>query len=467
MTTPPDIFCRAGAENDQTPSAPAQYSSPPFSFMQNIPFENAKAFALKMDREDPLRAFRGEYFFPQFKGKNALYFCGNSLGLQPKGAQEAVTSELLRWRELGVEGHFEGEIPWTEFHKSLSAASAHVVGALEDEVIVMNTLTVNLHLMMVSFYRPSGPRYKILMEAGAFPSDQYAVESQVRWHGFDPAEAIVEVAPRAGEDLLRTEDILAAIAANAENLALVLFGGVNYYTGQAYDMAEITKAAHAAGAIAGFDLAHAAGNVPLHLHDWGADFAVWCTYKYMNSGPGALSGAFIHQRHGNNKELPRFAGWWGHDEGRRFLMEKGFVPIPGASGWQLSNAPILSFAPMRISHQHFLKAGMEAIRAKSLLLTGYREFLIGEINAEQSRFRMISPADPQQRGAQLSLLTGPQGKELFTYRTNHGVICDWRAHQLPGTEQENGKAGVIRLAPAPLYNSFEDVYLLAQLIRNF
>lgn len=436
--------------------------------MDKIPFENARAFAIKMDREDPLRAFRDEYFFPQFKGKNTLYFCGNSLGLQPKGTQEAVEHELLRWRELGVEGHFKGDLPWTSFHKCLTAASAHVVGAQEDEVIVMNTLTVNLHLMMVSFYRPSGKRNKILMEAGAFPSDQYAVESQVRWHGYDPENAIVEVAPRPGEDLLRSEDILSAIEANRENLALVIFGGVNYYTGQAYDMAAITKAAHDAGAIAGFDLAHAAGNIPLHLHDWGTDFAVWCTYKYMNSGPGALSGAFIHQRHAHNNALPRFAGWWGHDEGRRFLMEKGFVPIPGASGWQLSNAPILSFAPMRISHEHFLKAGMDAIRSKSLLLTGYLEFLIAQLNAERSRFTMITPHNPDQRGAQLSLLTGAEGKELFTYLTNHGVICDWRSHNLPETSPDSGgKAGVIRLAPAPLYNSFEDVFALAQLIRNF
>jgi len=437
--------------------------------MDHISYENSRAFALKMDQIDPLRDFREAYFFPSFKGKNALYFCGNSLGLQPKGAQEAVEYELGRWRDLGVEGHFEGDLPWTIFHKSLTAASAHVVGAHEDEVIVMNTLTVNLHLMMVSFYRPTRARYKILMEAGAFPSDQYAVESQVRWHGFDPAEAIIEVVPRAGEDLLRTEDILSAIEANRENIALVLFGGVNYYTGQAYDMAEITKAAHAIGALAGFDLAHAAGNIPLHLHDWGADFGVWCTYKYMNSGPGALSGAFIHQRHGHNKELPRFAGWWGHDEGRRFLMEKGFVPIPGASGWQLSNAPILSFAPMRVSHEHFLKAGMEAIRAKSLLLTGYLEFLISRLNAERSRFRMITPHNPTERGAQLSLLTGADGKELFTYLTNHGVICDWRAHNLPENSNHDpgGKAGVIRLAPAPLYNNFEDVFALVQLIRNF
>lgn len=436
--------------------------------MTHIEYENSRAFALKMDQEDPLKDFRSAYFFPSFKGKNALYFCGNSLGLQPKGAQEAVEQELVRWRELGVEGHFEGDLPWTIFHKSLTAASAHVVGAQEEEVVVMNTLTVNLHLMMVSFYRPSGKRNKILMEAGAFPSDQYAVESQIRWHGFNPEDTIVEVAPRPGEDLLRTEDILSAIQANSETLALVMFGGVNYYTGQAYDMAAITKAAHAAGAIAGFDLAHAAGNIPLQLHEWGADFAVWCTYKYMNSGPGALSGAFIHQRHGHNSEIPRFAGWWGHDEGRRFLMEKGFVPIPGASGWQLSNAPILSFAPMRVSHGHFLEAGMDAIRSKSLLLTGYLEFLISQLNAERSRFRMITPGDPAQRGAQLSLLTGADGKELFNYLTNHGVICDWRAHNLPEDSQDSGgKAGVIRLAPAPLYNSFEDVFALAQLIRNF
>lgn len=435
--------------------------------MKKIHYEASRAYARQMDQEDPLRSFRQEYHFPPFKDRGTLYFCGNSLGLQPKGAQEAVEQELARWRELGVEGHFEGALPWTEFHKSLAAASAHVVGAQESEVIVMNTLTVNLHLMMVSFYRPMGGRYKIIMEAGAFPSDQYAVESQVRWHGYAPEDAIVEVAPRPGEELLHTEDILAAIETHGASTALVLFGGVNYYTGQVYDMAAITQAGHRAGALVGFDLAHAAGNIPLQMHDWDVDFAVWCTYKYMNSGPGALSGTYVHERHGNDPATPRFAGWWGHDEERRFLMEKGFVPIPGAAGWQLSNAPILSFAPMRISHGHFLKAGMPAIREKSLKLTGYLEFLIDQMREAGQDYHIITPRDPMQRGAQLSLLTGPEGKALFNYLSDNGVICDWREHNLPTQDPHQPKAGVIRLAPAPLYNSFEDVFELTQLMGGF
>lgn len=423
-----------------------------------------------MDREDPLRHFRDQFHFPQHEGRNTLYFCGNSLGLQPKGAERAVEKELQRWRDLGVEGHFVGELPWTAFHRALAPASAHVVGAREEEVIVMNTLTVNLHLMMVSFYRPDKERYKIIMEAGAFPSDQYAVESQVRWHGFRPQDAIVEVAPRPGEMLLHTEDILAAIERHGRETALVLFGGLNYYTGQLYDMEAITAAAHRAGAYAGFDLAHAAGNVPLHMHDWGADFAVWCTYKYMNSGPGALSGAFIHERHAFNPELPRFAGWWGHgrDEKHRFLMEKGFIPTPGAAGWQLSNAPILAFAPMLASHELFLQATMPALREKSLQLTGYLEFLVDQLNAEGLAYRFITPRNTDERGAQLSFLTGPEGKALFDFLSENGVICDWREHNLPlaGVEVAKG-AGVIRIAPAPLYNSFEDVFEVVELFRRF
>lgn len=424
-------------------------------------------FARQMDREDPLREYRDQFYFPQHAGKNTLYFCGNSLGLQPKGAREAAILEFERWETLGVEGHFKGDIPWKEFHKALAPASAHIVGAKEDEVIVMNTLTVNLHLMMVSFYRPQGGRFKIIMEAGAFPSDQYAVESQVKWHGYAPGEAIVEVAPRPGEELLHTEDILSAIEAHGASTALVLFGGVNYYTGQLYDMEAITRAAHQAGAFAGFDLAHAAGNVPLKMHAWGADFAIWCTYKYLNSGPGSLSGAFIHERHAFNPNIPRFAGWYGYDEKRRFLMEKGFVPTPGASGWQLSNAPIFAFAPMLASHEQFYQAGMPAIRKKSELLTGYLEYLIGRMQEEGYAYRFITPKDPAHRGAQLSFLTGPEGKRLFDYLMANGVVCDWREHRLPTQDAGGAKAGVIRIAPAPLYNSFEDVYELAQLLRQF
>lgn len=432
-----------------------------------ILYEPSLIFAEEMDRKDPLREFREAFLFPRHEDRDCLYFCGNSLGLQPRRVGSYLQEELARWAMLGVEGHFKGELPWTRFHRALAPASAHVVGALESEVIVMNTLTVNLHLMMVSFYRPRGGRFKIMMEAGAFPSDQYAVESQLRWHGLDPEEALVELAPRPGEECLRDEDILSAIEEHGDSLALVLFGGLNYYTGQLYDMAAITQAAHRAGAIAGFDLAHAAGNVPLHLHDWGVDFAVWCTYKYMNSGPGALSGAFIHERYAFNTEIPRLAGWWGYDEKRRFKMEKGFVPNPGAEGWQLSNAPILAFAPMRASHELFLQAGMEAIRQKSVLLTGYLEFLIDDQNETGAQLQLITPRNPAQRGAQLSLLTGPEGKQLFEHLARQGVICDWREHNLPTQDATGSKAGVIRLAPAPLYNSFSDVFKLSRIIKNF
>lgn len=426
-------------------------------------FQPTLEYARQMDAQDPLRSFRDQYLFPQHQGHNCLYFCGNSLGLQPKQARICIENELQRWQELGVEGHFEGELPWTQYHKALAPASAHIVGAQEDEVIVMNTLSVNLHLLMVSFYRPDAQRFKIIMEAGAFPSDQYAIETQVRWHGYDPAEAIVEVAPRPGEMLLHTEDILATIEQHGPQTALVLFAGLNYYTGQVYDMPAITKAGHAAGAYVGFDLAHAAGNVPLHLHDWGGDFAVWCTYKYINSGPGALGGVFIHTKHGYNKDLPRFAGWWGHNEERRFLMEKGFDPILGAAGWQLSNAPILAFAPMKASHDLFMQATMPALRAKSEHLTAYLEYLIDEINVESPRFTIITPRNPAERGAQLSFLTGSEGKDLFNYLAKNGVICDWREHNLPG---EKAGAGVIRIAPTPMYNSFEDVWQFGELLRR-
>jgi kynureninase len=430
-------------------------------------YEPSLAFAEDMDRKDPLREFREAFLFPRHEDRDCLYFCGNSLGLQPRRVTSYLQEELARWAMLGVEGHFKGELPWLRFHRALAPASAHIVGALESEVIVMNTLTVNLHLMMVSFYRPRDGRFKVMMEAGAFPSDQYAVESQLRWHGLDPEEALVEIAPRPGEECLRDEDILSAIEEHGNSLALVLFGGLNYYTGQLYDMAAITQAAHRAGAIAGFDLAHAAGNVPLRLHDWGVDFAVWCTYKYMNSGPGALSGVFIHERHAFDTEVPRLAGWWGYDEKRRFKMEKGFVPNPGAEGWQLSNAPILAFAPMRASHELFLQAGMDAIRQKSILLTGYLEFLIDDLNETGSQLQLITPRNPAQRGAQLSLLTGPEGKQLFEHLARQGVICDWREHNLPTQDAAGSKAGVIRLAPAPLYNSFSDVFQLSRIIKNF
>lgn len=415
-------------------------------------YENTLAFAQNLDLQDPLRHYRDNFLFPQHQGRPVLYFCGNSLGLQPKTVRPALLAELDQWETHGVEGHFRGELPWMYYHKFLTQQTARLVGALPHEVVVMNTLTVNLHLMMVSFYRPTRERYKIVMEAGAFPSDQYAVESQVRWHGFDPSDAIVEIEPRAGADTLRTPDIIEIIEREGDKVALVLFGGVNYYTGQFYDLPAIAAAAHRVGACAGFDLAHAAGNLPLHLHDWGADFAVWCSYKYLNSGPGGPSGAFVHERHGNNPALPRFAGWWGHDEKERFKMRKGFKPMRGAEGWQLSNAQIFSFAAHKASLDIFDAAGMETLREKSLRLTGYMEYILDEANRVKNRFRIITPRDPAARGCQLSALTDERGKALYDYLSENGVVADWR------------EPNVIRFAPVPLYNSFEDVWRVGQLL---
>lgn len=417
-------------------------------------FENSLEFARRLDSSDELQPFRQRFIFPQHNGADCLYFCGNSLGLQPDSIRPTLMAELDQWATFGVEGHFKGEMPWMHYHKFLKEASARLVGALPHEVVVMNTLTVNLHLMMVSFYRPSGNRFKIMMEAGAFPSDQYAVESQVRWHGFDPEIAIVEVKPRAGEETLRTEDILAAIENEAEQIALVLFSGVNYYTGQFYDLPAITSAAQRAGAAVGFDLAHTAGNLPLQLHEWGPDFAVWCSYKYLNSGPGGPSGAFVHERHADNPDLPRFAGWWGHDESERFQMRKGFKPMSGADGWQLSNAQIFSFAAHLASLRLFDAAGMDHLRTKSLQLTAFLEFILNDLPDAQQHFQIITPSEPSARGAQLSMLTNAHGKELFEFLTRQGVIADWR------------EPNVIRLAPAPMYNSFEDIWQLGRLIRQ-
>lgn len=418
-------------------------------------YKNTLEFARSLDKKDPLKRYRKRFYFPKHEGEKVRYFCGNSLGLQPKGVKKALMNELKQWKNYAVEGHFQGKLPWMPYHKFLTRQSARLVGALPDEVVVMNTLTTNLHLMMVSFYRPTATRFKIIMEAGAFPSDQYAVESQVRWHGYRPEDAIVEVSPRPGEEILRTEDILAAIREHGDKIALVLFGGVNYYTGQWFDLPAITAAGHKAGAYVGFDLAHAAGNVPLHLHDWAVDFAVWCGYKYLNSGPGGPSGVFVHERHGNNPDLPRFAGWWGHDESTRFLMQKGFRPMQGAGGWQLSNAQIFSFAAHKVSLDIFDEVGMEALREKSIHLTEYLEFLLRELNSKGYRFHIITPSDPAERGCQLSILTGDEGRELYQFLGKNGVICDWR------------EPNVVRVAPVPLYNSYEDVWNLADCLRRF
>lgn len=422
-------------------------------------YKNDLAFAREMDAQDPLRLYREQFYIPQHEGKDSIYLCGNSLGLQPKSTEAALLAELKQWRTFGVEGHFKGEMPWMYYHRFLTEQSAGLVGAKAEEVVIMNTLTTNLHLMMVSFYRPTSSRYKIIMEGGAFPSDQYALESQARFHGLDPEEAIVEVMPRAGEMNLRTEDIIAAIEREGDAVALVLFGGVNYFTGQYFDLPAITRAGHAVGAQVGFDLAHTAGNIPLELHDWEVDFAVWCSYKYLNSGPGGPSGIFVHERHGNNPDLPRFAGWWGHDEESRFLMQKGFVPMRGAAGWQLSNAQILSFAAHKSSLDIFQEVGMKALREKSLLLTGYLAFLINELKEKGKPFNIITPADPAQRGCQYSILTDASGRALFQELTEKGVVADWREDNLYGE-----MAGVIRVAPVPLYNGFEEVFRFVELL---
>lgn len=421
-------------------------------------FEFSLSYAQAQDEQDVLKRFRSQFLFPQHNGKEVIYLTGNSLGLQPVTARAAVEQELTDWATYGVEGHFHAKTPWFHYHKFLTEKAARVVGAKPVEVVVMNNLTVNLHLMMVSFYRPTAQRYKIIMEGGAFPSDQYAMETQARFHGLDPEKTIVELLPREGEYTLRTEDILAAIQQHGNELALVMMGGVNYYTGQAYDMQAITKAAHEAGAYAGFDLAHAAGNLHLQLHDWEVDFAVWCSYKYLNSGPGGTSGAFVHERHAANKELIRFAGWWGHNEEERFLMKKGFNPMLGAQGWQLSNAQIFPMAIHKASLDIFDEAGMKQLRDKSVQLTSYLEFVLDEVNAgleENEQLKIITPRDVNQRGAQLSVVAGECGRALFKFLTENGVVADWR------------EPDVIRMAPAPLYNSFTDVYQLGVLLHKF
>jgi kynureninase len=415
------------------------------------------AFAAAQDAADPLASFRQEFHIPPGPdGQPTAYFCGNSLGLLPVAARAAVEAEFKSWETQAVEGHFHGESPWMFYQDTLTEASARIVGAQPIEVVVMNTLTVNLHLLLISFYQPTATRYKVLMEGGAFPSDQYALESQARLHGLDPAEAIVEMTPRPGEHTLRTEDIEAKIAELGDSLATVIFGGINYYTGQVFDMGAITRAGHAVGATVGFDLAHAAGNVELHLHEWDVDFACWCTYKYLNSGPGGTSGVFINERFAHQPDLLRLAGWWGHDPKERFQMKPGFRPSPGASGWQLSCGQVLPMAVHRANLAIFDRAGgVAALRAKSEKLTGYLEFLIQQLQLPASKLEIITPADPSQRGCQLSLLVHERGRELFDFLAAQGIIADWR------------EPNVIRMAPVPLYNSFEDVRRAGAALSEF
>jgi kynureninase len=418
-------------------------------------FENSLAFAQQKDQQDPLRKYRSHFFFPNFHSDEVVYFTGNSLGLQPKSTKEYIQQELDDWGKWGVEGHFHAKNPWFSYHEILTPKIAKVVGAKDIEVVVTHSLTTNLHLLMVSFYRPTEKRYKILCEGKAFPSDQYALESQAKFHGYEPNDTIVEVFPREGEHTLREEDIITKINEVGDELALVMIGGVNYYTGQRLDMERITTAGHEAGAIVGWDLAHAAGNVELELHNWGVDFAAWCSYKYLNSSPGGVSGMFVHERHANNEQLPRFAGWWGHNKEERFHMKPGFIPVEGAEGWQLSNAPVLGMAAHNASLDIFEEVGMDAIFAKRDELTAYLEFIIQDISksSDKADFEIITPKEPKRRGAQLSILAHGQGKALFDAMSEAGVVADWR------------EPNVIRIAPAPLYNSYEDVFRFGEILK--
>ncbi len=419
-------------------------------------YEPTLEFARSQDTADPLKSYRQEFHFPSLDTPEMAYFCGHSLGLQPKSARAAVELELDDWAKYGVEGHFKGTHPWYSYHENLTPPMAGIVGALESEVVCMNSLTTNIHLLFVSFYRPTRERYKIISEARMFPSDRYLLETQAKFHGFDPDDAIIEVAPREGEWLIRHEDILAAIERNAGQLAMVFLGGVNFFNGQLFDMPALTEAAHAVGAIAGFDLAHAAGNVPLALHDWNVDFAAWCSYKYLNSGPGNVGSIFVHERHGHNFELPRFGGWWGHDKKTRFDLRNGFSPMPGAEGWQLSNVPVLGMAAMKASIDLFAEVGMPALREKSLRLTGYLEYTIDRLAEEfpEAAISIISPRDPMQRGCQVSFNVGGRERQLFDDLVAEGVIADFR------------EPCIIRIAPVPLYNSFEDVFTFGKVMRR-
>ncbi len=409
--------------------------------------------ARQKDAQDPLRSFRELFHIPkQANGEEYVYLCGNSLGLQPKSTRKAISQELQSWQDLGVEGHFQGKNPWVPYHEYLTEAMAEVVGAKLHEVVTMNTLTVNLHLMLVSFYRPDKNRHKILIESDAFPSDRFAVESQLRFHGYDPAEALIEVNPREGETLLRHEDIKAKIEQHGDQLALILFGNTNYYTGQFLPIKQITDWGHTHGAMVGFDCAHAAGNVDLQLHDSGCDFAVWCTYKYLNGGPGSLGGVFVHERHLNNNDIPRFEGWWGHNKDTRFQMRDDFDPIPGVEAWQLSCPPVMSMVPVWNSLKLFKEAGIKNLRNKSVSLTGYLEQLILTLGDEV--VTIITPSEEEQRGAQLSLFVKNASRTLFENISRDGVIVDWR------------EPNVIRVAPAPMYNSFEDVWKFFTILKN-
>ena len=416
-------------------------------------FQNSLEYAKKHDAEDTLAAFRNKFHIPKdATGKELIYLCGNSLGLQPKITSEYIKEELADWANLGVEGHVEGKHPWLPYHEFLTENMAKIVGAKPSEVVVMNTLTTNLHLMMVSFYQPTKTKYKIVVESDAFPSDKYAVESQLKFHGFDPKDGLILWKPPKGEELCRFEDLEEIMKTHGNEIALLMIGSTNYYTGQSFPLKKITELGHKYNCMVGFDLAHGAGNIQPNLHETGADFAVWCTYKYLNSGPGSLGGCFVHERHANNENLNRFAGWWGHNKKTRFNMRHEFDALPGAEGWQLSNPPILSMAAIRASLDTFAEAGFENLRKKSEKLTGFLEFLLDEMKNDS--INVITPRNPEERGCQLSIQVKNADKNLHTKLTEAGVISDWR------------EPDVIRVAPAPLYNSFEDVYRFSEKLKK-
>jgi kynureninase len=423
--------------------------------IKTMTFQNTLEFAQQLDAQDPLNKYQQEFIFPQVNGKKVIYFTGNSLGLQPKRTKKYVDEVMNDWGNLAVEGHFYAQKPWWDYHERFANPLSKIVGALPTEVTVMNTLTVNLHLLMVSFYRPTPSRYKIICEEKAFPSDQYMFQSQVHFHGYKPEDTIVEIKRREGEHNIRLEDVLEKIEEIGEELALVLIGGVNYYTGQVFDIKTITQAGHKVGAYVGWDLAHAAGNIKLELHDWKVDFAAWCSYKYMNSGPGNASGCFIHEKHHHNSDLARFAGWWGHNKERRFKMEQNFDPIQSADGWQISNLPVLSLAPYLASVEMFDEIGMDALIQKRDKITTYLEFILHTIDKEvNSTFEIITPSNSSERASQLSVFLHGEGRSLFDYLMKNGVITDWR------------EPNVIRLAPVPFYCSFEDMYSFGQILKS-
>ncbi|WNW01911.1 kynureninase [Tenacibaculum sp. HL-MS23] len=416
-------------------------------------YSNTLEYAQKQDKEDKLAHLRSQFHIPKDKeGKDWLYFTGNSLGLQPKSTQKYIQQELDDWANYGVEGHFEAKNPWLSYHELLTANMAEIVGAKPLEVVVMNTLTTNLHLLMVSFYQPTKKKYKIVIESDAFPSDRYAVQSQLKFHGFDVEEGLIEWKPRAGEELLNIEDLETIVAKQGDEIALLLIGGVNYYTGQYLDLKRIAEIGHSKECFVGIDLAHGAGNISPELHDSGVDFAAWCTYKYLNSGPGSLGGLFVHEKHAENKELPRFSGWWNHNKDTRFNMRQPFDVMPGAEGWQLSNPPILSMTAIKASLDMFAEVGMEALREKSEKLTGYFEFLINQIASDS--IKIITPSNPKERGCQLSVQVKNADKNLHKKLTENNIITDWR------------EPDVIRCAPVPMYNSFEDVYKMVSILKG-